>query len=210
MTYPLKRYLESLIAGGYYDSIIDIEGILFLVDPMTVPEEYFPYLCESFGFKYFPDIDIYYQRKFLSNLGELNRRKGTYSCVQYLAKALTGLDSELKLEDGVLHIIVLAKNVEQLNNINTSMKVIERYIENQIPYFISPAMSSRITTQVIVSKSYAHSAVGSYKFYNICGRPNTSGPDNSSGGSNTPDNYPSSNSSALGTGKLGNFILGGN
>ena len=165
--FPLKRYLESLIDGGYYVSITDIEGIETLVDPMTVPEEFFPYLCESFGFKYFPDIDIYYQRKFLSNIGELQRRRGTYSSVHYLTKALTGLDSELRYEDGVLHIIVLAKNVEQINELNSSMEVIKRYIENQIPYFVTPTMASRIATQVISSKSYSHSVIGNYKFYTI-------------------------------------------
>ena len=46
--YPLKRYLESLIDGGYCDSIKDIEGIMSLVDPMTISEEFFPYLCVIF------------------------------------------------------------------------------------------------------------------------------------------------------------------
>ena len=42
--YPLKRYLESLIDGGFCGSIKDIEGLMLLIDPETIPEEYFPYL----------------------------------------------------------------------------------------------------------------------------------------------------------------------
>ena len=77
--YPLKRYLESLVEGGFKGAIEDIEGLLLLTDPKSIPESLFPYLCESFGLEYFPDIDVTYQRKFLNNLGELIRRRGTFS-----------------------------------------------------------------------------------------------------------------------------------
>lgn len=165
--YPLKRYLESLIEGGYYGSIKDIEGLMSLVDPMTIPEEYFPYLCESFGLTYFPDMDIAYQRKFLANIGELNKRKGTFASVQFLVRALTGLDCEFSYEDGVLHITLLAKNLEQLNSIETSTGVIKNYISSQLPYYVSTEMSSRIANQIVNSKSFSHSAVGNYKYYTI-------------------------------------------
>lgn len=173
--YPLKRYLESLIDGGYYDIIKDIDGILSLIDPMTVPDEFFPYLCESFGLIYFPDIDISYQRKFLANIGELVKRRGTFASVRYLTRTLTGLDSELSYFEGVhngqdgnyLFIVLLARSLEQLNSIDTSMEVIKNYISSQIPYYIRPVFSSRIANQIINSKSYSHSAVGSYKFYTI-------------------------------------------
>lgn len=173
--YPLKRYLKSLIDGGYYDSIKDIEGIMSLVDPMTVPEKFFPYLCESFGLTYFPDIDISYQRKFLSNIGELVKRRGTFSSVHYLTRALTGLNSDLSYFEGeyegqdgnYLFIVLLAKNLEQLNKISTSMEVIQNYIGSQIPYYVKPVLSSRIDNQIVNSKSYSHSYVANYKFYTI-------------------------------------------
>lgn len=173
--YPLKRYLESLIDGGYCDIIKDIEGIMSLVDPMTIPEEFFPYLCESFGLTYFPDMDISYQRKFLANIGELVKRRGTFSSVQYLTRALTGLNSDLSYFEGdyegqdgnYLFIVLLAKSLEQLKNIDIDMEVIRNYIGSQIPYYVKPILSSRIDTQIIGSKSYSHSSVGSYKFYTI-------------------------------------------
>ena len=169
--FPLKRYLESLIEGGYCGSIEDMEGIQSLVDPMTVPDDFFPYLCDSFGLHYFPDMDISYQRRFLSNVGELTRRRGTYSCIKYLTRALTGLDSEFTYaENGdscQLFIVLLAKNREQLEEIETSMEVIERYIKYYIPYYVTTVFTFKLANFVVNSKSYSHSAMGSYKFYTI-------------------------------------------
>ena len=121
LKYPLKRYLESLIDGGFCGSIKDIEGVMLLIDPETIPEKFFPYLYESFGLEYFPDIDISYQRKFLMNIGELIKRRGTFSSVQYLIKVLTGLEAELSLENNNLNIVLHAKDLEQIDSIETSM-----------------------------------------------------------------------------------------
>lgn len=165
--YPLKRYLESLIEGGFCGSIKDIEGVMLLIDPENIPEKFFPYLYESFGLEYFPDIDIVYQRKFLMNIGELIRRRGTFSSVQFLIKVLTGLEAELSYKDRVLTITLSAKTMGQIDDIETSMRVISNFIKTQIPYYVNPVIKSQIDTQVIPSKSYNFSAVGHYKFYRI-------------------------------------------
>lgn len=169
--YPLKRYLESLIDGGFCGSIEDIEGVMHLIDPETIPEKFFPYLYESFGLEYFPDIDVSYQRKFLLNIGELIKRRGTFSSVQFLIKVLTGLEAELSFKDGKLNITLLAKTIEQIDNIDTSMFIIGNFIKTQIPYFITPVITSRIDTQIITSKSYSHSAIGYHKFYKLGSTP---------------------------------------
>lgn len=165
--YPLKRYLESLIVGGFCGSISDIEGVMLLIDPESIPEKFFPYLYESFGLEYYPDIDVSYQRKFLMNIGEFIRRRGTFAGVQFLVKVLTNLEAELSLEDNTLYIVLLAKNINQVDSIEMSMKVIENFIKTQIPYFISTDISSRIDTQVIASKSYSQSVVGYFPQYAI-------------------------------------------
>lgn len=165
--FPLKRYLESLIEGGYSNVIEDIEGAELLTDPMTVPDKFFPYLCESFGLTYFPDIDISYQRKFLANIGELNKRRGTYASVRYLIRALTGLDCDISHEGEYLNITLLAKDLNQLNSIGVSTKVIEAYITSQVPFFVTPKVSSRLESFIINSVSYSSSAVGYHKFYTI-------------------------------------------
>lgn len=167
LKYPLKRYLESLIEGGFKGAIDDIEGLLLLSDPNSVPEHLFPYLCESFGLEYFPDIDVTYQRKFLLNLGELVRRRGTFSSVQFLVRVLTGLEAEIIREDNDLIITLLAKTVAEASNLDVSINIIGNFIKTQIPYYINPIIRSRVSNQVIPSVSYAHSGVTVYKSYTI-------------------------------------------
>ena len=156
-----------MIDGGFCGSIEDIEKVLHLIDPEKIPEEFLPYLFESFGLEYFPDIAVTYQRKFLLNLGELMRRRGTFSGVRFLTKVLTGLESELSYENGELKIVLLAQTLGQIDNIETSMYVIENFLKTQVPYFVNPTISSRVDIQILSSKSYSHSAIGTHKFYNI-------------------------------------------
>lgn len=135
MTFPLKRYLQSLIDGGYCGSIEDIERALLLVDPQNVPEEFLPYLCESFGLPYFKDIDPTYTRKFLANYSELYRRRGTFSCVRYLARVLTGMDAKLSYVRGEYegamgrHLIIdlQAENLQDILNMDTSKEIIRQF-----------------------------------------------------------------------------------
>lgn len=165
---PLKRYLESLIEGGSKGAIEDINNLMLLIDPKAVPEKFFPYLSGSFGLEYFPDIDVTYQRRFIMNIGELMKRRGTYSSVHFLIRALTGLDASLSLIDKTtLGIELLAKNFEEMENIEISMRVISNYIQTQIPYYMVPVLSSRIKNQMVESKSYSFSLVKQYKFYKI-------------------------------------------
>lgn len=173
---PLKRYLESLIDGGYRGTIEDIESMAYLVDPEKIPDKFLPYLCESFGLTYFPDIDTSYQRKFLMNIGEVIKRRGTFSSIHYMIRVLTGLESELSVEiteddQGrsryALNVVLLANSVAQLSEIELSMKVVADYIQANVPYYITVVLSHRIYTQVIQSTAYAHSGIGTYKQYRI-------------------------------------------
>lgn len=174
-TYPLKRYLSSLIEGGYCEALEDIENILTLVDPEKCPKEYLPYLCNSFGLEYFEDIDEIYQRRFLSNIGEVIKRRGTYSCVRFLVRVLTGLNVELKYFRGVFqekqgrHLVVtlLADTIEQVMNIGTSVFVVERYIQTQLPYYIYPHVASRVTTQEVKTIIFRANAITSHTSYDL-------------------------------------------
>lgn len=164
---PLKRYLESLVEGGFKGAIEDIEGLLFLIDPKDIPERLFPFLCQSFGLEYFPDIDVTYQRKFLLNLGELVRRRGTFSSVHYMIRALTGLESELSLSGNNLNIVLLAKTIDEMDNLEVSMDIVRNYIRTQIPYYITPVITSQVTVKIIEAETYDYSAIGYYKNYHI-------------------------------------------
>lgn len=144
--YSLKRYLSAIVEGGYGELLQDINKTLELIDPQRCPEQFLPYLYNSFGFPYFEDIDPIYHRRFLSNIGEIIKRRGTYSCVTYLVRALTGLKVTLTYIEGeydevegnhlILNLVV--SSIDGANNISTSVTVIERFLATQIPYFITP------------------------------------------------------------------------
>lgn len=158
LTYPLKRYLSSLIEGGYAEVLKDTTGLMDLVDPEKCPSEFLPYLCESFGLEYFEDINDSYQRKFLLNIGEIIKRRGTYACIRYLVRVLTGLNVEMKYERDFegrhLYVTLLTETLQQAENVETSVFVVERYIRTQLPYFIRPFVSFRVDTQVLQSDIY--------------------------------------------------------
>lgn len=157
VTYPLKRYLTALFEGGVDLSLEDINGLINLIDPEKCPEKYFPLLCECFGLEYCEDIPISVQRKLLMNIGELNKRRGTHACVEYLVRYLTNLDSEqhysrLDNNQRQLQITLFARSIDALKNMSVSIKIIENYVRNFIPYYIVPIIiDSRVATQNINS-----------------------------------------------------------
>lgn len=175
--YPLRRYLESLIEGGFSQIISGINEFITLIDPDKIPEEFLPHLCNSFGLTYFPDLDSTYQRKFLSNVGEIMKRRGTYAGIHYLAKSLTGLESELEFrhdyegETGnFLLIFIVSESARDFDNIEVSMKAIQEYVGYQVPFFITPVVLKRIASKHITSgDTYSGSFVTSYKQYYIGG-----------------------------------------
>lgn len=172
---PLYRYLQALLYGGYDLALQDIENLLSLVNPETCPAEYFPALYESFGLEYFPDIDISYHRKFLSNYGELKRRRGTYSCISYLARVLTNLETSLTYLRGVYldeygrHVIVnlKAKSIMDILNLSTSTYVIKRFLSLFVPYYITVHISAEIVPQDIRATNTFAGSVAPRLIYNV-------------------------------------------
>lgn len=170
---PLYRYLQSLIIGGSSDLIKDIEGLLYLVDPETCPDVFLPLFLQSFGIEFNEDIDAVYQRKLVSNIGELVKRRGTYSCVKYLAKVLTGMDvnitREENEEEGVtVTVTLLAETLDQVTNLDISTKVLERYLTSYIPFWLLPIkVDSFIKTQNIQFKMNTVFSVSYYSKYDL-------------------------------------------
>ena len=175
--FPLRRFITALVEGGLYKLNEETTNILDLVDPEKCPDEWFPYLCRSFGLEYFRDIDISYQRRFLANIGEIIRRRGTYACVRYMVSVLTGCDVELAYLRGKyngqegrhLIVTVLAETIEAITGMDVSVKVIERYLEGHIPFYIYPHVESRIATQQVKSTIYRSNAVTKTVHYSIRG-----------------------------------------
>lgn len=160
--YPLYRYLQSMLEGGYADVVNNttaglggIENLLDLVNPETCPDKFLPYYCKSFGIEWFPDLvteerGTYYNRTFLCNVGEIYKRRGTEACVKYIAKVLTEMDVLLNYERvfnddettkaRILWVELQAKSQEEIENVGLNSKVIKRYIDTQIPYYITSAV----------------------------------------------------------------------
>lgn len=170
---PLYRYLQSLSAGGFEKVIEDSNNFLALIDPEKCPDEFFPYLYESFGLKYFKDIPIEYHRKFISNLGALLKRRGTNTAVRYLVSTLTGFEVDLSYErryndsgDCVgrfLNIVFFVNTVEEATKVNPSVWVIEQFIKSQLPFYITPVISAS-NVQSMESNYYTAGAISSYEY----------------------------------------------
>lgn len=169
----LKKYLYSLFIGGSKLSIEDINSSLSLISPTKCPSEYFIYLCKSFDRTYNYGIDESYQRKFVSSIGELSRRGGTYSSIRYLTQVLTGMDVDMAYERGYnnsvfgrwLYITLKARTIEEYNNMDTSVATLQAFLSSRTPFYISTQINfSLLTQQLNVSgkKSKALSVGVSY------------------------------------------------
>lgn len=166
-TRPFYRYLQSLLEGGYGEQLKDINRFLDIVDPKKCPEEFLPYFMESFGLTYYPVIDVAYQRKFLSNIGELLKRRGTHSVVSYLVRTLTGLNIEQRYFRGEYkgyqgrHLIVklLANNVDSLNHLPTYISVVEKYLMDFIPYYIYSWVEPSVEIQKLETTRFKASCI---------------------------------------------------
>lgn len=166
--YPLKRYIHSLIEGGFADILTKCNDLTVLVDPENCPDEYFPFLYESFGYTFDPSVDIIYQRRILINHGDLVQRRGTVSYVRFLIRALTGLDCDISSTNYVLTITLMASNLEELNSMDTSIAVVQKFVENQLPFFESMhAIQSQIKVQVIPGKFYLANTITQCYNYTI-------------------------------------------
>lgn len=156
---PLYRYLDSLCTGGFSKVIEDSNNFLTLTDPEKCPEIFFPYFYESFGLKYFQDIPVEYHRRFLQNLGALLRRRGTKTAIRYLVSTLTGFEVEIAYDrrydergqciGRFLNIAFLVHSIEEAISVTPSAKVIENYVQSQLPFYITPQVSALVSKELL-------------------------------------------------------------
>lgn len=159
---PLYRYLQSMCEGGFNPVIENSNNFLTLVDPETCPEEFFPYLYESFGLPYFDDIPVEYHRRFLKNIGALLKRRGTNTAVRYLVSTLTGFNVDLfyerryneegKCTGRYLDIVLL---LDHLTDIDPNVKVVERFVKIQLPFYLIPLIIASVSPPDLNAKIYS-------------------------------------------------------
>lgn len=177
---PLYRYLQSLLEGGYANLVYNavrgergIENLLDLINPETCPSEFLPIYCKSMGIEWFQDLVIqrtegsdpyYYIRTFLCNVGEIYKRRGTESVVKYIAKVLTSMDVKLRysrvFSDNsltrarILWVELQAHTEEEIQNVGLNSEVIKRFIDTQIPYYITTSVLYILREDIELNDSY--------------------------------------------------------
>ena len=177
---PLYRYLQALLEGGYADLVYNatkgtrgIDNLLDLINPETCPPEFLPIYCKSMGIEWFQDLVIqrtedsdpyYYIRTFLCNVGEIYKRRGTESVVKYIAKVLTSMDvklrygrvfnSDLTTRARILWVELQAHTEEEIQSVGINSEVIKRFIDTQIPYYITTSVLYILKEQIELNDSY--------------------------------------------------------
>lgn len=97
--FALKRYLQGL-GKGYESTLEDANGLLNLYDASLVKSEILPHLFKSFGFEVFNGLPEDYLRNLLPALGFLYARKGSLDIIDYLVSIVSGVKSEVEVEEG--------------------------------------------------------------------------------------------------------------
>ena len=88
----LKKYLDALgiSVGNVLD---DTVNLLELIDVEKIPTRLLPYYGRMFGFEYDDSVPEDFQRKYLANIVDIFKRKGTKAVIRFTARELTGMDA---------------------------------------------------------------------------------------------------------------------
>lgn len=151
----LYRYLKATLTSGFDETLDLAAKMTNLVDPWKCPVEFLPYLYASWGLPYFEDIGEYYNRKFLANICEVLKRRGTYGGIKYLVRVLTGMESDLSYERVItdnetsrkLTVRPVFPTVESLNDVEITSYVIQRFLEMHIPFYIRTIFFPQVEPQ---------------------------------------------------------------
>lgn len=173
----LYRFLQVGFQGGYTDTLEKAAMMKALVNPMTCPEEFLPYLFKSWGLPYFEDIGVYYNRKFLQNIGIFLKMRGTMGGTKYIIRALTGFDSNLTYkrvdtdeEKGrYLYVEFLLHTLKELEELDVSTYTVTRFLKEHLPFYIRVMNRGAVITQVEELENYNAlvSAIGMSCHYNL-------------------------------------------
>lgn len=93
--YTLKRYLGAL---GQSMTLVNDEtrDILTLLDVEKMDAKFLPYFASMFGVEYHHDIPEDSQRKYLANIVDIQKRKGTKEVLEFTARELTGMNATIR------------------------------------------------------------------------------------------------------------------
>jgi hypothetical protein len=91
----LKKYLDVL--GGSFGNVLDdTVNLLELIDVEKMPSRLLPYYGRMFGFEYDDSVPEDFQRKYLANIVDILKRKGTKAVIEFTARELTGMNAYVR------------------------------------------------------------------------------------------------------------------
>ena len=91
----LKRFMQVMSEGGFTPLLNSTTNIMNLLDVDKCPTKFLPLLCSLYGYEYSLEIPELFQRRLLKLIVEMYKRKGTKSVVKFIARELTGFESEI-------------------------------------------------------------------------------------------------------------------
>ena len=156
---PLLRYLRTVVSGGIFPAYKEANNILNLIDPLTCPEEFLPYLYETFGLSYYQRVDTKYHRIALKNISEILKRRGTYNGVRYIVQLFSGLDCHMvykrMTDERRLTVYIDAPDSESIVKLENSASAIREYLVSYfIPHYINVIVKARsINKSAILQKT---------------------------------------------------------
>ena len=93
--FALKRYLDVLDKGGLQLLFSELLTLYDLFDVDTCPKEVLPLISRLLGYNFIDEVDELMQRKIVSNLVELYKRKGTKSVIDFITREFTHFDTKV-------------------------------------------------------------------------------------------------------------------
>lgn len=90
--FTLKKYLNAL-GESMTDIELETKNIITLLDVEKMDAKYLPFYASMFGVTYNYDISEDYQRKYLANLVDIQKRKGTKEVLEFTAREITGMEA---------------------------------------------------------------------------------------------------------------------
>jgi hypothetical protein len=176
--FPFKRYLKSLVDGGYSSAIKKSNDFSDLTNPMKCPQNFLPKFFESFGFEFQRMVEDRYYRKFLSEIGFLAQRRGSYSFIKYLSAQLLGYNVDLyyersynELEECDRHLVIVfhTKDTGEVVDNEENIAIARHFIQMHLPFYMTFSIFGNIPAQEINYNIYNGSVLIQSKEYTIGG-----------------------------------------